>query len=137
MQEDSLAELIPKLKHGQDETGDFLPHTRRIASLAAEHKAADIRAYDVRGITLIADSFVLCTANSEPQMKAIFNAVRTGMREAGLKPLHVEGAASDGWIVLDYGSVICHVFRQTAREYYDLDGLWGDAEEIALDLESG
>ncbi len=113
------------------------PHrnARRIAELAAEHKAHDIKAYDVHELTLIADDFVLCSAGSEPQMKAILNAVRDGMKEWGLRPLNAEGEPSSGWAVLDYGTTIFHLFRTEARAFYDLDGLWGDAPEIKLDLD--
>lgn len=112
---------------------DSVPYTLRIAAAAADHKAADVCVYDVRGLTLIADSFVICSASSEPQMKAIQNAVLKAMREAGKRPLHTEGEAAGAWLVLDYGDVIFHVFREEAREYYDLDGLWGDAPQIVLD----
>ena len=114
---------------------DFMAHTSRIAMLADDHKAVDIRAYDVRGLTLIADSFVICTATSEPHVRAVYNAIVTGMHEAGLKPLHKEGGYSNGWVVLDYGSIVVHIFRKESREYYDLDGLWGDAPAIALHLD--
>lgn len=113
---------------------DFVDFTRRIALLADDHKAVDIRAYDVRGLTLIADSFVICTATSEPHVRAVYNAIVMGMQEAGLKPLHKEGGYSNGWVVLDYGSIVVHIFRKESREYYDLDGLWGDAPAIALGL---
>ena len=67
-------------KHAEPEP-DFLPNTRRIASLAADHKAVDLRAYDVRAVTVVADTFIVCSARSEPQAKAIFNAVKMGMKE--------------------------------------------------------
>ncbi|MBI5092008.1 MAG: ribosome silencing factor [Candidatus Hydrogenedentes bacterium] len=107
-----------------------------IAELAADHKAKDLKAYDVRGLTVIADTFVLCTATSEPQLKAIVGAVRDGMKEVGVPPLYVEGALSGGWMLMDYGDVILHVFREDARDFYDLDGLWADAPEIALGIDA-
>lgn len=113
---------------------DFLPDTRRIAALADEHKALDVRAYDLRGLTVIADSFVICTANSEPHVKAISSAILAGMREIGVKARHSEGSHRNGWLVLDYGHIIVHIFRKEQRDFYDLDGLWGDAPAIALDL---
>jgi ribosome-associated protein len=127
-----LAKLVKKAPEADTE---FLPVTRRVASLAYDLKARDIKAYDVRGMTLIADSFLMCSASSEPQMKAVFNAVREGMKEVGVVPLHSEGRPSDGWMVLDYGIVIAHLFREDAREFYDLDGLWADAPLIELDLD--
>ncbi len=107
-----------------------------ISELAAKHKGIDIRACDIRGLTVIADAVILCSAASEPQLRAIFNEVRDGMRQdLGISPLHSEGTYKGGWLVIDYGDVIFHLFRKEAREFYDLDGLWGDAPQIALDLE--
>ena len=114
---------------------DFLPSTRRIAALAADSKAVAIRAYDVRELTPIADSFVICTAASEPQVKAVLRNVKAGMKEIGLAPLHTEGTSNSGWLVLDYGAIIFHVFREEARDFYDLDGLWGDAPAIDVGLD--
>lgn len=113
---------------------EFLAHTHRVAAAAADHKALDLKAYDVRDLTLIADCFVVCSAASEPQMKAIYQSVRRQMKEVGVEPLHAEGVPSDSWLVLDFGAVIFHVFRMEAREFYDLDGLWGDAPLIDLEF---
>ena len=129
----TLSTVVRKTKRADDES--FLPNTLRVAALAADKKASDIRAYDVRGLTLMADSFVICTATSQPQMKAVYTSVREGMREIGVVPSHSEGAFYDGWLLLDYGTIIVHVFRKTHREFYDLDGLWADATEIDLDLD--
>lgn len=107
----------------------------RIATLAAEKKAKDIRAFNLEGLTLIADCFVLCTATSEPQMKAVCSAILEGMKKIGTSPLHIEGNHRSDWLLLDYGDIIVHLFREEAREFYDLEGLWGDAPEIALHLE--
>ncbi|GMW03413.1 MAG: hypothetical protein AMXMBFR84_45470 [Candidatus Hydrogenedentota bacterium] len=127
--------LVKLVKKAPADVQDFLPSTLRIASLLSDHKALDVRAYDVRELTLIADSFVICSAGSEPQMRAMYNAVVDGMREVGNKPLHVEGTQAAGWIVVDFGTVILHLFRKEARTFYDLDGLWGDAPSIDLDLD--
>lgn len=116
---------------------EYLPNARRIAALADERKAENIVAYAVGELTLLADAFVICTATSEPHVKAVYSAVKEGMREAGSKTLHAEGTYTDGWVVLDYGDVIFHVFRKEAREFYDLDGLWGDAPRIDLALPAG
>lgn len=103
--------------------------------MAAQHKAIDIKAYDVHGLTLIADSFVVCSASSEPHMKAVANAVRDGMKEVGVRPFACEGEASSVWMVVDFGDVVFHLFRVEARTFYDLDGLWGDAPEVDLQLD--
>jgi len=127
-----LARLVRKKK--VTEPPEFLTKAKRIGELAADHKAIDIRAYDVRGLTVIADAFLLCSAASEPQLRAVFNAVRDGMKAAGVLPHHAEGGFKGGWLVVDYGDVIVHIFREEAREFYDLDGLWADAPQIDLDL---
>jgi ribosome-associated protein len=113
----------------------YLPNARRIAVLADTKKAKDIRAYDVRGLTLIADAFVMCSATSEPQMKAVLNAIQAGMKDIGVPPLHVEGSFHADWLVLDYGAVIAHIFRPEARAFYDLDSMWADAPLIDVDLD--
>lgn len=114
----------------------YIAHAIRAAELAAGKRAKHIKAYNVHGLTLIADAFVLCTVTSEPQMKAVYNAVREGMKEAGLVPLGAEGSHRGSWILIDYGDVLVHIFREEAREFYDLDGLWGDAPEVPLDIEA-
>lgn len=126
-----MARLVRKTKEA---AVDIWLEPRQIGELAAEHKALNIKAYDVRELTLIADSFVICSAASEPQMKAVLSAVREGMKEQGIRPLGAEGEPSSGWAVLDFGTTIFHLFRVEAREFYDLDGLWGDAPEIDLQL---
>lgn len=108
---------------------------KTIAKVAFEKKAKDIKAYNLKGLTLIADSFVLCTVMSEPQQKAVFNAVYEELKDKGVLPLSTEGSFRDNWMVIDYGSVVFHIFRSKAREYYDLDGMWGDAPLIKLKFE--
>jgi ribosome-associated protein len=126
---------VPKLKRKTVVVDDFLPDTLRMASLAAEHKAKDLRAYDVRGLTVVADAFLLVTATSEPHFRAIFNAVTEGMKEVGRYALHKEGTFRGGWALLDYGGVVMHIFREEARAFYDLDGLWADAPNIDLEID--
>lgn len=107
---------------------------RTIARIASEKKAKDIKAYNLEGLTLLADSFILCTVMSEPQQKAVFNAVYEGLKSKGIVPLSTEGGFQDNWMVMDYGSVVFHIFKHKARDYYDLDGMWGDAPKIELKL---
>jgi ribosome-associated protein len=79
---------------------------------------------------------MICTVQSEPQMKAVTNAVQDGMKSVGVAPLCVEGDASSGWVLMAYSTIILHIFRADARTHYDLDGFWGDAPKIELDAES-
>jgi ribosome-associated protein len=113
---------------------EFLANVLRIGSLADKFKAIDLKAYDVRGLTSIADAFVICSAASEPQLRAIHDGVREGMKEIKVAPLHSEGAFTGGWLVLDYGDIVFHVFRKESREFYDIDGFWGDAPLIDLGI---
>ncbi len=108
---------------------------KTIAKVAFDKKAKDIKAYNLKGLTLLADSFVLCTVMSEPQQKAVYNAVYEELKKKGIIPLSTEGTFQDNWMVMDYGSVVFHIFKPKAREYYDLDGMWGDAPLINLKLE--
>jgi ribosome-associated protein len=129
-----LATLVKK--QSELEEKEYYANTRKIAALAADKKAVDIKVYDVAGLTVIADAFVVCTATSEPQLKAVFNAVKEGMKEIGVAPLRMEGTFSSGWLLLDYGHIILHIFREQARAFYDLDGMWADAREIPVDLDT-
>lgn len=125
-----MAKLVKKSETAE---ADFLPNVLRMASIAADYKAIGVKALDLRGLTLVADSFVICSAASEPQLKAIFRAVKDGMKKVGVAPLRAEGEMSGGWLVLDYGNILFHLFRTEAREFYDLEGLWGDAPNINLE----
>ena len=105
---------------------------RLIAETIDEKRAGDIKAFDIRGLTLIADVFILCTATSEPQLKAVANAARETVRDAGYSVLRVEGDHRSGWTVVDFGDILLHIFRQQARDFYDLDRMWADAPELML-----
>ena len=129
-----MATLTPKTKPlSEGERLDAI--VQLMAELAAEKKAVSIKAYNVRGLTLTTDALVICTATSEPHIKAVFNAVKEGMKASGARPIYTEGSFKDGWLLIDFGDAIFHVFREQAREFYDLDGLWADAQPFALDSE--
>jgi ribosome-associated protein len=78
----------------------------------------------------LTDYFVLCNAESTPQFKAIVDQVDKQARAAGGRRLHVEGQADSGWVLLDYGDVVVHVFNPELRAYYDLEGLWKQARLV-------
>lgn len=125
--------LVKRKKSVTVDEQSYVPDALRIATLAADKKAKNVKIYDVHGLTLVADAFVICTATSEPQLKAVFNSVKDGMEEIGVKPLRMEGGFHGGWILVDFGDVILHVFREESRVFYDLDGMWADAKEIPFD----
>jgi ribosome-associated protein len=112
---------------------DPIEFARQCALAAAEKKAEDIVVLDLREISSFADAFVICTATSEPQMKAISSAIRESLREScGRKPIHEDGATSSQWLAIDYGDVIIHVFLGEKRDYYRLEDLWKDAPEVSI-----
>ena len=94
-------------------------------------KAVDIKAMKVDDITILADYFVIATGMASTQVKALADEVEFKLSQLGVEPLHVEGKSS-GWILIDYGSVIIHVFYKNDREFYALDHLWQDAEQIDI-----
>lgn len=99
---------------------------KNIAKLTLTKKASDVVVMDLRGLTTMSDFFVVCSADSDTQMKAIASAVEEGMEKKGVRPWHRE-AGSAQWILLDYVDVVLHIFHKNARPYYNLERLWGDA----------
>jgi ribosome-associated protein len=101
---------------------------REIVDIIADKKGEDIVLLDIREQTLIADFFVICSANSERQLKAIVEGISDELRERhGIKPRYKEGDASTGWVLVDYSDVIIHAFSPETRAYYDLEGFWREA----------
>jgi ribosome-associated protein len=103
---------------------------RRIVALAEDKKAADIVLLELGELTTLADYFVICSGGSERQIDAIADAVADGLRAEGERPLGREGAAASHWVLLDYGSVIVHVFTPPEREYYQLERHWAAAKTV-------
>jgi len=128
--------IVLKKKTRGEESDAYKANALRAAVIADEKKGEDIKAYDVIGLTGVADCFLIVSASSEPQMKAIINAIRDGLREVGVTTTRVEGDFHGGWVLLDYSDLIVHVFRKEAREFYDLDGVWADAPQLDLGLEA-
>lgn len=114
---------------------EFLPNARRIAAAMQDFKAKNIKGFDVRELTVLTDCIMMCTVTSEPQLKAVHRGVRACMTEIKVLPLHSEGASDSNWLVLDYGIILVHIFRESAFEFYGLDSLWGDAPAVDLALE--
>lgn len=94
-------------------------------------KAVDIDVIGITELTIIADYFVLASGTSSTQVKALAEEVEFQLKQEGAEPLHIEGRAT-GWIVLDYGSVVVHVFQQEQREFYQLERLWTDGEKVDI-----
>jgi len=107
----------------------------RTAELALTKKAENVISMDLRGLTSTCDFFVIATGTSDVQVRAIADAVRDGMAEAGEKAWHVEGYENKRWILLDFVDVVVHVFDEETRDYYQLERLWGDAKQRAFEDE--
>ena len=93
-------------------------------------KAIDLVVLDVRKLSSIADVFIICSGRSNRQVSAIAEHIQVDLKKHGIKPLSVEGKKEGHWVLLDYGHVIIHVFYEPVRSFYDLEGLWIDAERI-------
>lgn len=102
-----------------------------IMDVIAGKLGSDILLLDISDITLIADYFVIATAESSRQLKAIVEDVQEQVKkEYGKQPLSVEGTPESGWMLLDYGSIVVHVFSEAQRSRYQLEKLWSDARTI-------
>lgn len=103
---------------------------RRVVELAEDKKAADIVLLDLSALTTLADHFVICSGGSERQLDAIADAIIEGLRAEGVRPIGREGLAASHWVLLDYGSVVVHVFTPPERDYYQLEKHWAEAKTI-------
>jgi len=108
--------------------------TVRLAARAAqEKKAEDLVILDLHGLSAVADFFLVCSARSTTQVDTIAGAVRGRLKAAGVRPRHHEGSARSGWLLLDYGDVVVHVFMGATRAFYALERLWGDAPVLSVE----
>jgi ribosome-associated protein len=103
---------------------------RRIVELAEDKKAADIVLLDLSGLTAMADAFVICSGGSERQLDAIADGIVGGLRDEKVKPFGREGTAASHWILIDYGSVVVHVFTPPERDFYQLERHWSEAKTV-------
>ncbi len=103
-----------------------------IAKSLDSKKASDIKVLNTFELTSLADYFVICTATSSTQIKALSDYCQAAMEEAGEAVHHVEGHHGGTWVLIDFASVVVHIFMEEARTFYDLERLWKDAEEVDL-----
>ncbi|MBY6277233.1 ribosome silencing factor [Symbiobacterium thermophilum] len=104
------------------------------AAIAAEgKKARDVRILDIRSISVVADYFVICSGTSGTHVRAIVDHVEEELDKKGHKVRHVEGYSGGRWVLLDFGDVVVHVMQEEEREFYNLERLWGDAVEVAVE----
>lgn len=109
---------------------DSLAIARTIVDVAVDKKASDVTLMDIGGVTTFADYFVIATGNSDRQIGAVASGIRERMKDDGLTLLQQEGEPSEGWVLLDYGQIVVHVFAEEQRQYYDLERRWSEAPTL-------
>jgi len=106
------------------------------ARAALDRKANNVVVLDLRGLSSVADFFVICSGNSDTHVEGIADIIEEKLAEHGAKLWHREGGRGATWILLDYIDVIVHIFTEDARDFYSLERLWGDAAKVTYDEES-
>ncbi len=104
----------------------------KIAQLTLTKKAEEVKIIDLRKVTSLTDFFVICSGDTDIQVKAIAEVVIEGLLKSKNKPWHKEGLETGTWILLDFVDVVVHIFRNDKRSYYKLENLWGDAPVITI-----
>ena len=116
------------MKHQKPHTAESI--VRICRDVALDKKAEEVRILDLRGVSTVADFFLICSGRSEPQLKAISEAIVRRLREDGIRPKGHDGYPISRWVVMDYGDVLIHIFHPEVRNRYALEQLWGDAKEL-------
>jgi ribosome-associated protein len=109
---------------------DSLELTGKITELIFNKKGSDVKILDLKELTTIADYFIICSADSDIQVRAIADEIDKKLHEEGIRLWHKEGLKGLNWVLLDYVDVVVHVFKKSVREFYNLERLWGDAPVI-------
>ncbi|MDR3665278.1 MAG: ribosome silencing factor [Ignavibacteriaceae bacterium] len=104
-----------------------------IVELIFSKKGYDVKILDLRNLTTITDYFIICTGDSNTQVKAIADEVDKKMRDDGVRSWHTEGYSSLNWVLIDFVDIVVHVFKKESRDYYNLEKLWGDAPVISAE----
>ena len=117
-------------RHGGGKTLETLEIARTAVDVASDKQASNIVLLDVRGICSFSDYFVICSGDNQRQLRTILDETRLKLKKAGVVPHHEEGGSDSGWMLLDYGDVVVHIFGEEERGYYDLDGLWRDGKRV-------
>ena len=103
-----------------------------LAKALDSKKGQDIKVLKTQDLTTLCDYFVLCTATSNTQIKAMSDACEEAAEKLGEVPHHIEGERTSGWVLLDYSTVIIHLFLPEQREFYDLERMWLDADQVDI-----
>lgn len=109
---------------------------KKLAKALDMKKARDVVVLNLNGETIIADLFVICTAGSSPQMRALYDSAVEEMVKSGINPTSCEGIKNPDWALIDFEGVVLHIFSPEMREFYGLENLWADAERIDVEFEN-
>ena len=100
----------------------------KIINCLLDKKAIEINVIDVKKLTSLTDTFIVCSSESEPQTKALMSHVTDTLSIDKIKPLHIEGHENLKWVLIDYANIVINIFNKQTREYYNIERLWGDAK---------
>jgi|SRR5699024_437348 len=103
-----------------------------VVTACEDRKAEQCTVLNVRDVTPVADYYVICHGNNERQVQAIARAVKNTLEEQGIDLQRIEGFEQARWILIDAGNIVCHIFHKDERNYYNLERLWGDANQVNL-----
>ena len=114
---------------------DYTPDklAERIAHILDSKLASDIDVIRIEELTVVADYFVICTGNATTHVKALSDEVEFKLKGEGVVPYGISGYDNASWVLLDYGSVVVHIFLEDTRAFYSLERLWGDAPRIEIE----
>ena len=105
---------------------------RKTIEAASDKQASGIVLLDARGKCSFTDYFVICSGDSARQLQSINDEIERVLKKEGVSPYHAEGTMDSGWIIIDYGDVIVHIFAPAERQFYNLDQLWGEAKPLVV-----
>ena len=104
-----------------------------ISNLMLDKQGSDIKIIDIREVASISDIIVICTSDSDPKTKAIFNHIIKSLRKIKIRPIHTDGQNSLNWVLIDFVDVIAMIFSEESRKYYQIERLWADGKFIEIE----
>lgn len=107
-----------------------------IGNIIDDRKGEDIRVLELKGLSTIADYFVIASGNSDRQVSAICSHIEDELSKKGVEPKHIEGHREGRWVILDYRDIIVHIFHHEEREYYKLERIWSDAKNLQISVDT-
>jgi len=118
-------------------TGNSLTLAQRAAQIAIDNKAQDVLLLDLRGVTDMTDFFLIASGTSDTHVRSLGENIMIGLKKDGSPAHHVEGLEKGRWVLLDFVDVVVHLFHPTLRNFYQLERLWADAEEVPIERAAG